>query len=103
MQSKGLLKEIGDPRFGALADQFIRSEPVDLVSGETQLAVSRQAVFIMSEGQMISGLTGFLTKNDAATFCGRTRSVVSTAGTISIGPFGVTPCCSWPVLRADVT
>jgi hypothetical protein len=38
MQSKELLEEIGDPRFGTLADELIRSEPVDLISGEAQLA-----------------------------------------------------------------
>jgi hypothetical protein len=41
MQSKELLEEIGDPRFGTLADQLIGTEPVDLISGEAQLSIGR--------------------------------------------------------------
>lgn len=36
IESKLVFEEIGDPRFGPLADHLIRPEPVDLIAGEAQ-------------------------------------------------------------------
>jgi len=52
MQSKEFLEEISDPRLGALSDQLIRAESVDLVSGEAQLSVSGYHLGIDSQRRM---------------------------------------------------
>jgi hypothetical protein len=53
MQSKELVEEIDDFRLGALADKLIRLEPVDFVSGEAQLTISRHHVGIDLQRRMI--------------------------------------------------
>jgi len=53
MQSKELVEEIGDPRFSTLADQLIRPEPIDLISGKTQLTVSRHHLGIDLQRRMV--------------------------------------------------
>ncbi len=53
MQPKELLEEIGDRRFGPLADQLIRSKPVDLISGEAQFAASRHHVGVDPQRRMV--------------------------------------------------
>jgi hypothetical protein len=39
MQPKELFEKVGDLRFGVVAVQLIRPEPVDLIAGEAQFAV----------------------------------------------------------------
>ena len=46
MQSKKLVEEIHDARLGAVTDQFIRPEPIDLISSKAQFAVGRHHVGI---------------------------------------------------------
>lgn len=46
METKKFVEEIRDPRLGAVTDQFICAEPIDLVSGKAQLAVGRHHVGI---------------------------------------------------------
>jgi hypothetical protein len=49
MESKLVFDEIGDPRFGALADHLIRPEPVDLIADEAQVAALFRQVFGITE------------------------------------------------------
>ncbi|MGY3076864.1 hypothetical protein ACVWZZ_003235 [Bradyrhizobium sp. LM6.10] len=49
MESKEFFEEIGDPRFGAIADQLIRSKPVHLILEAVSEGVSGEAAERMAD------------------------------------------------------